>query len=218
MPFKPIKLSNMCAFPVWPAITGAEDNAEAKKIMARPLQPGTTVTWPAGAFWGGSIWGRTGCRFDARGRGGCDSGDCGGAQCGLATANGGSLPSTFMTKADFEFLGGVAKPDTFYVSLERGLNIPMMVAPAQRPHDGACGAMGCGASAAEVCPRRFQKRHGARVTACAARFDGFDYGPFKAVAESFRRACPNAFPFRTAGVCPGGTSGYRLVFCPGRRN
>jgi hypothetical protein len=70
---------------------------------------GESYSWNADPFWSGSIWGRTNCTFNSEGLGICDTGDCGGnLQC-----NDNSEDVRAITKAEFEFLGGIAKPDVF---------------------------------------------------------------------------------------------------------
>lgn len=151
--YKTIKVVNNCAFPVWPAIVGSSDLPTPKM---RKLKAGESFSWKADPFWSGSIWGRTGCVFNSRGLGGCDSGDCGGTlQCkdDERTAD-----ITAITKAEFELLGGIAKPDTFTVSLEKGYNLPMSVVPSYMVNNISrsrpCESMACTADANTVCPKK----------------------------------------------------------------
>ncbi|CAD6343565.1 unnamed protein product [Miscanthus lutarioriparius] len=66
---------NQCAFTVWAASVPVGGG--------RQLNRGETwlITAPAGTT-AARIWARTGCQFDASGRGSCRTGDCGGVlQC-----------------------------------------------------------------------------------------------------------------------------------------
>ncbi|GAU19498.1 hypothetical protein TSUD_77430 [Trifolium subterraneum] len=84
---------NRCPYTVWPAAI--------PKGGGRQLNSGQT--WPLDIPAGTSaarIWGRTGCSFDASGRGSCQTGDCGGAlSCSLS----GKSPTTL---AEFSLNAG----------------------------------------------------------------------------------------------------------------
>lgn len=211
--YKTIKVVNNCAFPVWPAIVGSSDLPTPKM---RKLKAGESFSWKADPFWSGSIWGRTGCVFNSRGLGGCDSGDCGGTlQCkdDERTAD-----ITAITKAEFELLGGIAKPDTFTVSLEKGYNLPMSVVPSYMVNNISrsrpCESMACTADANTVCPKKLQmKKKGSVVTACKGHYDGY-LPRSPTFSKAFAKACPRAFPFRSGTICPPSTVSYILTFCP----
>lgn len=167
---------------------------------------------------GGSIWGRTGCLFNSQGLGGCNSGDCGGnLQCKVE-----SQDNIAITKAEFEFLGGIAKPDTFSVTLEKGYNLPMSVVPSYTANNVSsrrpCESMACTADASTVCPKKLQmKKKGSVVTACNGHYDGY-LPSSPAFSQAFQKACPRAFPFRSGTICPPSTASYTVTFCPRRRS
>jgi len=212
MVYKTIRVANNCAFPVWPATVGSTDlpPPQMKKVRA-----GESYSWKADPFWSGSIWGRTGCVFNSQGIGGCDSGDCGGnLQC--------KDESHIMaiTKAEFELLGGIAKPDTYSVTLEKGYNLPMLVDPSYAANNISssrpCDSMECTANANAVCPKNLQeKKKGSVVTACNGHYDGY-LPSSPAFSKAFQKACPRAFPFRSGTICPPSTASYTLTFCPRR--
>jgi hypothetical protein len=102
-------ITNRCSFTVWPAATPVGGGTQ--------LNPGQTwtINVPAGTS-SGRVWGRTGCNFDGAGRGGCATGDCGGAlSCSLS----GRPP---MTLAEFT-LGG--SQDFYDLSVIDGYNVAM---------------------------------------------------------------------------------------------
>ncbi len=75
-------------YPVWAAASGKPALAHTGWVLA----PGGSVDVVVPDGWNGRLWGRTGCAFDASGRGRCQTGDCAGRlECGGTT---GALPAT----------------------------------------------------------------------------------------------------------------------------
>ncbi|KAI3756448.1 hypothetical protein L1987_56268 [Smallanthus sonchifolius] len=88
------------------------------------------------------IWGRTGCHFDANGRGSCETGDCN----GLLDCRGyGKAPNTL---AEFA-LNQYANLDFVDISLVDGFNIPMEFSPV----GASCKTMRCAANLNVQCPQ-----------------------------------------------------------------
>lgn len=210
--YKTIRVVNNCAFPVWPATVGSTNfpPTQMKKVGA-----GESYSWNVDPFWWGSIWGRAGCVFNSQGFGGCDSGDCGGK---LQCKDDSQDQIRAITKAEFELLGGIAKPDTYSVTLENGYNLPMSVVASYAANNVSssrpCESMECRANANVVCPKELQmKKKGSVVTACNGHFDGY-LPSSPAFSEAFKKACPRAFPFQSSTICPPSTASYTLIFCP----
>uniref|UniRef100_A0ACD5X2E7 Uncharacterized protein n=1 Tax=Avena sativa TaxID=4498 RepID=A0ACD5X2E7_AVESA len=116
---------NMCPTMVYPAGLGLG--------LGWGLPPRDTMHFHV--YGGGRIWGRTGCNFDADGRGHCETGDCAGQQyCNVS----GTPPATL---AEFS-LGD--ELDYYDVSVVDGFNVPMFFgchddgAPAIRCMDPSC--------------------------------------------------------------------------------
>jgi len=216
MAYKTIRVVNNCAFPVWPAIVGSTD---LPPPQLRKLRAGESYSWKADPFWSGSVWGRTGCVFNSQGLGSCDSGDCGGnLQCEDDERTADIMA---ITKAEFELLGGIAKPDTYSVTLEKGYNLPMSVVPSYAANNISisrpCESMACTADANAVCPKKLQeKKKGSVVTVCKGHYDGY-LPRSPAFSKAFQKACPRAFPYRSGTICPPSTASYTLTFCPRRR-
>jgi len=213
--YKTLRVLNNCSFPVWPAIVGSTD---LPAPQMRKLRAGESYLWKADPFWSGSVWGRTGCVFNSRGIGRCDSGDCGG---NLQCRDEERADVKAITKADFELLGGIAKPDMFSLTLEKGYNLPMSVVASyaadsissRRP----CESMACTADSKAVCPKELQeKKKGSAVTVCTGHYDGY-LPSSPAFSKAFKKACPRAFPFSSGAICPPSTASYTLTFCPRRR-
>ncbi|XP_048574368.1 thaumatin-like protein [Triticum urartu] len=106
----PLSITNRCSFTVWPAVASAGLGTE--------LHPGANWTVDASAIhYTADIWGRTGCSFDAAGRGRCQTADCGsGLRCRSTD------PAAPATKAQ------VAISEGFYhygITLDKGFNLPM---------------------------------------------------------------------------------------------
>ena len=84
------------------------------------LPAGEQVTITVPNRWNGRFWGRTGCHFDAAGKGGCQTGDCGGLfQCQGFVA----IPATL---AEYN-LDAWDNLDFYDVSMVDGSNLPMYI-------------------------------------------------------------------------------------------
>ena len=180
--------------------------------------------------WNGRIWGRTGCRFNAAGRGHCETGDCGGRfQC----TGFGSIPTTL---AEYD-LDAWDNLDFYDVSMVDGSNLPMYInwtggrGKDQIARDG-CAPSGCTRSV--QCPRALQVRARGVVVACisaCARFGTDQYccrGPWSSRANCqpaqrpidyaavFKKAEPYAYSYvdddKTSVFTCTGTCNYRIVF------
>ncbi|KAE8797927.1 thaumatin-like protein TLP3 [Hordeum vulgare] len=106
----PLTITNRCSFTVWPAVAPAGLGTE--------LHPGANWSVDESAFDSpASIWGRTGCSFDAAGSGLCRTADCGsGLRC--ATTD----PPAPVTRAQ------VASSEGFYhygITTDKGFNLPL---------------------------------------------------------------------------------------------
>eukprot|EP00253_Pinus_taeda_P015888 PITA_15888 len=213
MPYKTIRVVNNCAFPLWPATVGS---TKVPPQMMMKVGAGESYSWKVDPFWSGSVWGRTGCVFNSQGIGTCDSGDCEGKlHCKGEIQN-----ITAITKAVFELLGGIAKPDIFSVTLEKGYNLPMSLvasyAATNISKSHPCESMECRANSDLVCPKDLQmKKNGSVITACNGHYNGY-LATSAAFNKAFKKACPHAFPFQSATICPPSTASYTLIFCPRR--
>ncbi|KAM3245395.1 hypothetical protein ACQJBY_056620 [Aegilops geniculata] len=110
-----LNITNQCSYTVWPAAVPVGGGMQ--------LDPGKwwTLDMPADTA-AGCVWARTGCIFDAKGNGSCQTGDCGGM---LACARNGQPPNTV---AEFA-LGRFNNTDFFNISLVLGFNVPMEFLP-----------------------------------------------------------------------------------------
>jgi hypothetical protein len=133
------------------------------------LAPGQSVTFAVPAGWGGRVWGRTGCTFDAAGAGHCQSGDCGGEfQC----RGTGATPATLaeLTLDSFDGL------DFYDVSLVDGSNLPMYINTTHRVGSDPVSSNGCYQGActkAIVCPSAMQVKAGSQIVACETACSAF---------------------------------------------
>lgn len=173
------------------------------------VAPGRTVSVTAPPGWHGRFWGRTGCRFDASGKGLCETGDCGGqAKC---AGVGGQPPATL---AEFS----LGPPMDFYdISLVDGYNLRVSVAPiggkaAGSGRGGPCQATGCDADVNKMCPKGLRVGGGSggrAVVACRSACNAFSQPQFcctgayatpmtcraSSFSRLFKRACPHAYTF-----------------------
>ncbi|RDX79032.1 Thaumatin-like protein, partial [Mucuna pruriens] len=182
-----IIIANNCKEGVWPGILGNRGQPSPKD-GGFYLGSGeeTVVQVPKG--WSGRIWGRQGCFFDQqRGKGWCETGDCGGLlQC---KGIGGVPPATLVEMT----LGTSQSWLHFYdVSLVDGFNLPV----SMKAVDG--GGSTCGVAACEVnlnvyCPSALVMEKNGKVVACKT----------PCLAPQFSRTCnPTVFSRVFKTLCP----------------
>jgi Thaumatin family len=221
-----ITLVNRTDVTIWPA-------AWPGSVTGRTgwrLDPGTRVTITVAGDWNARLWGRTGCRFDAAGRGSCETGDCGGRfQC----RGWGAIPATL---AEYD-LGAYDHLDFYDVSMVDGSNLPMYINTASGTTPDRISAKGCesghGCTRTVRCPKVLQVHRGGHLVACispCARFGTDRYccrGQFAVgcnpattwpidYAGLFKRAEPYAYSWSgddatSVFTCAGGCD-YRITF------
>jgi Thaumatin family len=134
------------------------------------LAPGQSVVVKVPDGWGGRIWGRTGCSFDADGTGHCATGDCDGRfQC--EGSEGGATTLGEFTLNSFDDL------DFYDVSMVDGANLPMYITTGDTSTPDQVNAQGCssgGCTKPVVCPSAMTVAGGACESPCAA-FDNDMY-------------------------------------------
>nr|AZL41072.1 thaumatin-like protein [Physalis pubescens] len=203
-----IEVRNNCPYTVWAASTPIGGG--------RRLNRGQTwvINAPGGTKMA-RIWGRTGCNFNAAGRGTCQTGDCGGV---LQCTGWGKPPNTLAEYALDQF----SNLDFWDISLVDGFNIPMTFAPT-KPSGGKCHAIHCTANINGECPRALKVPGGCN-NPCTT-FGGQQYcctqgpcGPTE-LSKFFKKRCPDAYSYpqddpTSTFTCPGGSTNYRVVFCP----
>ncbi|KAF7063070.1 hypothetical protein CFC21_069602 [Triticum aestivum] len=203
-----ITVVNKCSYTVWPAAIPVGGGTK--------LEPGqlSTIHPPAGTK-SGRIWARTGCKFDASGKGSCTTGDCGGV---LACRAGGKPPASL---AEYT-LGTGSNADFYDISLVDGFNVPMSFGPV----GGSCRAVSCAADINAKCPSEL-KVDGGCMSACG-KFGTAQYccpppstpstcGPTN-YSRFFKGLCPDAYSYAyddktSTFTCASGTN-YQLTFCP----
>ncbi|CAN6225811.1 unnamed protein product [Urochloa humidicola] len=200
---------NQCPFTVWAASVPVGGG--------RQLNRGETwrISVPAGTS-AARIWARTGCQFDASGRGSCRTGDCGGV---LQCKGYGRAPNTL---AEFA-LNQFNNLDFFDISLIDGFNVPMNFLP-----DGGSGCSRGPRCAVDVnarCPAEL-RQDGVCNNACPVfKQDVYccvgsaanNCGPTN-YSRYFKQQCPDAYSYpkddaTSTFTCPAGTN-YKVVFCP----
>jgi len=165
-------LVNRLSQTVWAAAT--RDSKHPLSATGWVLAPGASVAVRVPNQWSGRFWGRTGCSFDAGGKGHCATGDCaGGFQC----TGSGATPATL---AEYS-LGAWNGLDFYDVSLVDGSNLPMwinIVGGTTKDPVSPIGCVAAGCVKAVACPAPMQVSNGGAVvgctTACAA-FGSDDY-------------------------------------------
>eukprot|EP00253_Pinus_taeda_P019956 PITA_19956 len=118
-------IQNQCSYTVWAAgipVGGGKALGQGQSW---------SVDVPAGTS-SGRFWGRTGCSFDASGKGSCSTGDCGGV---LSCTLSGQSPTTLVEYT----LNGGNNQDFYDLSVIDGFNVPLSLTPS----DGSCKALTC---------------------------------------------------------------------------
>ncbi|KAG2585592.1 thaumatin-like protein 1 [Panicum virgatum] len=174
---------------------------------------------PAPQGWSGRFWGRSGCDFDASGKGSCATGDCGSGEVECRGA-GASPPATL---AEFT-LDGAGGKDFYDVSLVDGYNLPMLVQAAAPD----CPDTGCLVDLNERCPDELRADDG---RACRSACEAFgspeycchgDYGNPNTCHPSqysqlFKSACPKSYSYAYDDATSTFTcnhTDYTITFCP----
>ena len=138
------------------------------------LAPGQSVTFKVPNGWGGRVWGRTGCSFDASGVGHCQTGDCG----GLFQCQGSEGGATTLAELTLDSFDGM---DFYDVSMVDGANLPMYINTTHRVDADPISSNGCYQGActkAVVCPSAMQVKADGQAVACetaCAAFGGDAY-------------------------------------------
>ncbi|XP_040990385.1 protein P21-like [Juglans microcarpa x Juglans regia] len=198
-------ITNNCPYTVW---------AGAVPGGGMQLNPGGgtwTLDVSAGTT-GARIWPRTGCNFDAAGRGSCQTGDCGGLlQCQAY----GAPPNTLAEYALNQF----NNLDFFDISLVDGFNVPMEFSPTS---NGCTRGIRCTADINGQCPNELRAPGGCNNPCTVFKTDQYccnsgsceptDYSRF------FKERCPDAYSYpkddqTSTFTCNGGTN-YKVTFCP----
>ncbi|KAE8796291.1 G-type lectin S-receptor-like serine/threonine-protein kinase SD2-5 [Hordeum vulgare] len=207
-----LNITNRCPYTVWPAAlpVGGGMRLDSGKTWTLQVPDDTR---------GGSVWARTGCSFDGRGNGTCQTGDCDGM---LACETDGQPP---YTSADFS-LNQYNNNSFFGISLQLGFNVPMEFLPVPIIGQGRSGCRKgphCVANITSQCPSELKVPGGCN-SACTM-FNGKNYCCFENQCESnkysafFVRMCPDAIsyssdaPTYTSFSCPFNTN-YQVTFCP----
>ncbi|ERN14771.1 hypothetical protein AMTRI_Chr02g212750 [Amborella trichopoda] len=204
------EVRNQCSFIVWAAARpGGGRRLDRGGSWTFNVAPGTTQA---------RIWGRTGCNFDASGRGSCQTGDCGGV---LECKGYGAVPATLAEYALNQF----SNLDFFDISLVDGFNIPMVFEPTVTSSTGKCRRIPCTVDINSQCPNELRSPGGCRSACTVFKSDQYcctgsaanNCGPTN-YSRFFKDRCPDAYSYpkddpSSTFTCPSGTN-YRVIFCP----
>ncbi|PKI55250.1 protein P21-like [Punica granatum] len=197
-------VTNNCPDTVW---------AAASPGGGRQLNHGET--WPLDVPAGTTqarIWARTGCQFDASGRGRCKTGDCNGL---LQCQGYGAAPNTL---AEFA-LNQYMNMDFIDMSVIDGFNVPMEFSSTS----GGCNrVIKCTADIIGQCPNELKVDGGCNGACPVFKTDEYccnsgNCGPTN-YSRFFKERCPDVYSYpkddpTSTFTCPGGTN-YKVVFCP----
>uniref|UniRef100_A0A453DXN8 Thaumatin-like protein n=1 Tax=Aegilops tauschii subsp. strangulata TaxID=200361 RepID=A0A453DXN8_AEGTS len=210
-----LNITNRCPYTVWPAAlpVGGGMRLDSGKTWTLQVPSDTR---------GGSVWARTGCSFDGKGSGSCQTGDCEGL---LACKIDGQPP---YTSAEFS-LNQYNNNSFFGISLDQGFNVPMEFLPMPVKGQGGSGCRKgphCGANITSQCPSElkapggcnsactvFQEQNNGMYCCYESQCEPNKYSAF------FVRMCPEAISYSsdastdTSFSCPFDTD-YQVIFCP----
>lgn len=194
------------------------------------LPPGRSLSVRVPDHWNGRFWGRTGCSFDAAGRGHCETGDCDGR---LQCPGYGEIPASL---AEFN-LNAWDGLDFYDVSLVDGSNLPMfinLVGGSTKDPISASGCSAAGCTHPVDCPAALRVKAAGRVVGCESPCGVFgtdqyccrgawaprdkcrpDQWPVD-YAALFKKAEPFAYSYvdddATSTFTSKGEAGYRITF------
>jgi Thaumatin family len=146
---------------IW--VAASPGNAPAQlRVTGWRLPSGASVTVTVPNRWNGRFWGRTGCHFDAEGRGRCETGDCAGR---FMCTGFGSIPATL---AEYD-LDAWDHLDFYDVSMVDGSNLPMYINQVDGHGKDPISPEGCsaaGCTEAVICPHLLQVMKRGKVVGC----------------------------------------------------
>ncbi|KAF3773006.1 Osmotin-like protein [Nymphaea thermarum] len=199
------EIRNQCSYTVWAAaVPGGGQQLNPGQSWNLFVSPGTKMA---------RVWARTGCNFDASGRGGCQTGDCGGV---LACQAFGRPPNTLAEYALNQF----NNLDFFDISLIDGFNVPM----AFNPVSGSCRGITCNADIVGQCPNELRVPGGCNNACTTFKQDQYcctgsaanNCGPTN-YSRFFKDRCPTSYSYRkddATSTFTCSSTDYRVIFCP----
>ena len=221
-----ITLLNRTSVTIWPAAWPGSVSGKT----GWTLPPGGSLSITVPDTWNARLWGRTGCRFDASGRGRCVTGDCGGLyQC----RGWGQIPATL---AEYN-MDSYHHLDFYDVSMVDGSNLPMYITIARGLTRNRISPEGCeqghGCTSGVRCPAALQVLSEGQLVACispCARFQTDRYccrgryatgcSPAQTWPVDYARVFKSAEPYAyswsgddetSVFTCDGGCD-YRITF------
>uniref|UniRef100_A0A804UJB4 Thaumatin-like protein 1 n=1 Tax=Zea mays TaxID=4577 RepID=A0A804UJB4_MAIZE len=112
--------TNRCGDTVWPGLLSGSGTPPLE-TTGFALAPGQLRSLYAPQGWSGRFWGRSGCTFNASGKGSCATGDCGSGEVECRGA--GASPPATLAGFTLDDDGG---KDFYDVSLVDGYNLPFV--------------------------------------------------------------------------------------------
>lgn len=214
-----VLFSNRCTQTIWVGALNNGTTTFLPKNGGWKMDPGGTEVVSLPAKWGGRFWGRTGCVFDANGKGQCESADCGQK---LECAGAGGKPPASLVEFQLNGFGG---KDFYDVSLVDGYNVPISVAPQAGTYTRTnltsaydCGAPSCTSDLNKSCPTPLQQMANGKVVGCRSANEACAVDPTNAaLACATTRdlyGCVGGGPNSVSGSCysPGTTN--QCCGCP----
>ncbi|ESQ55584.1 hypothetical protein EUTSA_v10024664mg [Eutrema salsugineum] len=216
-----LTIENKCNQTVWPVIYSWESQLSTTGFT---LKRGEARALQAPSSWYGLISGRTLCSNDSTGNFSCATGDCESSKIECPGSYSWSKVTYVYFRIDY---GGI---NSYFISLEYGYNLPVMVVPSQS--SSTCFSSGCMVDLNKTCPDNLKIFNGATPIACSSACRGFatpencctQYFKSKQnckptlYTQNFERACPFAYSYpyndnNSTFTCTNSTN-YVITFCP----
>ncbi|CAN7132338.1 unnamed protein product [Brassica rapa subsp. narinosa] len=216
-----ITIENKCDQTVWPVIFSWESQISNTGFT---LRRGESRDLQAPSSWYGLISGRTLCSNESTGNFSCATGDCKSNKIECPGSYDWSSVTYIYFRIDY------SGTNSYFISLEYGYNLPVMVVPSQS--SPTCFSSACRVDLTKTCPGNLIKYDGIRPIACSSAceeskthetccthyFNSRQNCKPTPYSQNFERACPLAYTYRHSNTnstftCPN-TTDYVITFCP----
>ncbi|KAL0650705.1 hypothetical protein Bca4012_093396 [Brassica carinata] len=212
---------NKCDQTVWSVVFSWESQISNTGFT---LRRGESRALQAPSSWYGIISGRTLCSNESRGNFSFATGDCESNKIECPGSYGWSTVTYIYFRIDY------SGTNSYFISLEYGYNLPVMVVPSHS--NPTCFSSGCMVGLNKTCPNKLMIYDGIIPIACSSAckessthencctnyFGSRQTCKATLYSQNFERACPLAYSYpysdsNSTFTCPN-TTNYVITFCP----
>ncbi|KAG2256305.1 hypothetical protein Bca52824_075599 [Brassica carinata] len=214
-------IENKCDQTVWSVVFSWESQISNTGFT---LRRGESRALQAPSSWYGIISGRTLCSNESRGNFSFATGDCESNKIECPGSYGWSTVTYIYFRIDY------SGTNSYFISLEYGYNLPVMVVPSHS--NPTCFSSGCMVGLNKTCPNKLMIYDGIIPIACSSAckessthencctnyFGSRQTCKATLYSQNFERACPLAYSYpysdsNSTFTCPN-TTNYVITFCP----